>query len=174
MLVQVDAKSKNEFATAALVVSVTFQPTGAGAPKSNDVPHRNSEIDTNPEPWLYQHMARNSRKPLILRLAWVVVPVVALLGLAAFWYSGVLNNPLGDSVYSSFESMPSDGRPAFLATQDASLQVPPNATLKQRLWMAYQKLQRKRGKKNPASYTFPASPQPVGCLLEGCWTSACR
>jgi hypothetical protein len=112
-------------------------------------------------------MARNSRKPLILRLAWVAVPVVALLCLIAFWYSGIQNNPLETPVYSSYESMPGDGRPAFLTTEDASIQVPPNASLKQRLLITYQKLQHKWGKKNPTAYTFPASPQPVGCLVEG-------
>jgi hypothetical protein len=69
---------------------------------------------------------------------------------------------------ASADSLPKDG-PAFVVTQHANWDVPPHATLKQRLSLAWLKLRDRTGKKNPVGYRF--GPSPLGVF--GQYPSRC-
>ena len=46
------------------------------------------------------------------------------------------------------------------------MQAPPNLTLRQRLFWAWEQYQRRHGKRNPAAWSFPASPVQL-CSIDG-------
>ena len=105
-----------------------------------------------------------SKKQAAVRL-WFVATV---LGLAAFivllfWPSESGSDP--------FELSRADGRSRFYATTYAKAQAPPNLALSQRLFWVLTQYQRCYGKRNPAAYSFPASPVQlcsIGGLLNQC------
>lgn len=101
-----------------------------------------------------------------LRLIRMAVLVVVLMGMGIVWYSGLLDSRLDEFLDSAADSLPTDGRPAFVPTAYASWEVPRTAPLKQRLFMAYLKFREKWGRKNPAAYRFPPSPVQL-CSVQG-------
>lgn len=89
--------------------------------------------------------------------------VVTVLGMAAFilllaWPS--------ESGIGLTELSRADGRPRFYATTYSKTQAPPNLTLGQRLFWAWEQYQRRHGKRNPTAYSFPASPVQL-CSVHG-------
>ena len=100
-----------------------------------------------------------SRKRVALRPGFVAI----VLGLAAF--IGWLCWP-GQSGISPLELSRADGRPRFYATTYAKTEVPPNLSPRERLSWAWREYQRRHGKRNPAAYTFPASPVRL-CSIDG-------
>ena len=100
-----------------------------------------------------------SKKQAALRL-WLVA---AVLGLAVF--IALLAWP-SESGIDAFALSGADGRPRFYATTYAKTQAPPNLTLLQRLFWAWEQYQRRHGKRNPAAWSFPASPVQL-CSIDG-------
>jgi hypothetical protein len=100
-----------------------------------------------------------SRKRVALR-PWFVAIV---LGIAAFF--GWLFWP-GQSGTSPFELSRADGRPRFYVTTYSKTEVPPNLSLRERLFWAWREYQRRHGKRKPAAYSFPATPVRL-CSIDG-------
>jgi hypothetical protein len=86
-----------------------------------------------------------------------------ILGMAAFiaWLAWPAEPRI-----DAFELSRADGKSRFYATTYSTMQTPAKLSLRQRLvwwWMQYQ---RRHAKRNPAGYSFPASPvQP--CSIHG-------
>ena len=90
--------------------------------------------------------------------------VATVLGIAAFvtWLAW----PSSESGIAPFTLSNADGKSRFYATTYSKMQTPPNLPLRQRLFWAWMQYQRRYGKRNPAAYSFPASPvQP--CSIDG-------
>jgi hypothetical protein len=100
-----------------------------------------------------------SKKKAAVRL-WFVGTV---LGLAVFIL--LLAWPSESGINPS-ELSRADGRPRFYATTYSKMQAPPNLTLAQRLFWAWDQYQRRHGKRNPLAYSFAASPLQL-CSIHG-------
>ena len=101
----------------------------------------------------------SARKRPALRL-WFLATV---LGIAAFF--GWLLWP-SDSEISPFDLSRADGKPRFYATTYSKMEMPRRLPLPQRLLWTWTEFQRRHRKRNPAAYTFRAS--PIGlCSIHG-------
>jgi len=89
--------------------------------------------------------------------------VAIVLGIAAFY--GWLFWPT-ESGTDPFELSRADGRPRFYATTYSKMEVPPNFSLRERLFWAWGQYQRRHGKRNPVAYSFPATPVRL-CSISG-------
>jgi hypothetical protein len=81
-----------------------------------------------------------------------------LIGLVLAWTCGVFDHEISEFLVASGESLPQDGRPAFVVMQPAGWKFPPNATLKQRLLIAYFKVRARVVRNNLAAHSFGPSP----------------
>ena len=95
--------------------------------------------------------------------------VAAVLGIAAFvaWLAW----PSSESGIDPFTLSHADGRSRFYTTTYSKMQTSPNLPLRQRLFWAWRQYQQRYGKRNPAAYSFPASPVrtcSIGGLLNQC------
>ncbi len=107
--------------------------------------------------------ARSEPRPLFRPWFLVSVLVTAAMIGWAVW-------PSAPEV-SALERSRADGKPRFYATTYPKLQLPPSLTLLQRLRWEWAQFKRQYRKRNPAAYTFPASPvRPCGIdtLLTQC------
>ena len=81
--------------------------------------------------------------------------IATVLGFAALY--GWLLWP-SDTEISATDLSREDGKPRFSATSYSKRERPRNLPLGQRLLWNWKDYQRRHAKRNPASYTFPASP----------------
>jgi hypothetical protein len=105
------------------------------------------------------------RKRSWLLGAFIVGPVL-MVAIGAFWS---LTDTSGPRVFS-LQTLPRDGRPAFVSTVKPTMDLGPlsNLPLRQQIVGAYMKLKMRIAppKPNPAAYTFPASPDR-SCMVYG-------
>ena len=99
------------------------------------------------------------KKRPALRL-WILATV---MGIAAFF--GWLLWP-SDTEISPFDLSRADGKPRFYATTYSKIQLPAKLPLRQRLLWMWTEYQRRHRKRNPAAYTFRASPIRL-CSIHG-------
>ncbi len=93
--------------------------------------------------------------------------LAVVLGMAAV--VGWLAWPANESGLSAFDLSRADGRPRFYATtypRREAMRAPRNFTPMQRLFWAWMNYKQRYGKRNPAAYTFPASPVQF-CSIAG-------
>ena len=93
----------------------------------------------------------SANKRPALRL-WVLATA---LGVAVFY--GLLFWP-SDGEISPIDLSRADGKPRFYATAYPKTQLPRNLPLPRRLFLMWSQYQWRHRKRNPATYTFPASP----------------
>jgi hypothetical protein len=106
------------------------------------------------------HPPGEAKKPAVVRL-WFVATVLGLAALYAWlvWPS----SELGIDVFTLSRE---DGKSRFYATTYSKMQRPPHLRLYQRVVWTWMEYQRRHGKRNPAAFSFPAS--PVGpCSIHG-------
>ena len=99
------------------------------------------------------------KKRPALRL-WILATV---MGIAAFF--GWLLWP-SDTEISPFDLSRADGKPRFYATTYSKMEMPRRLPLPQRLLWTWTEYQRRHRKRNPAAYSFPASPVRL-CSIHG-------
>ncbi len=88
--------------------------------------------------------------------------LAAALGAAALFAWGTRPDNPGIGAYDLSRE---DGKSRFYATTYAKLQKPPNLTLAQQVVWTWMQFQRRYRRRNPAAYTFRASPvQPCSIL----------
>jgi hypothetical protein len=90
--------------------------------------------------------------------------VATVLGLAAF-YAWLLW-PSSESGIDAFTLSREDGKSRFYPTTYSKMQMPPHLTLYQRAFWTWMEYQRRHGKRNPATFSFPASPV-TPCSIHG-------
>jgi hypothetical protein len=73
--------------------------------------------------------------------------------------------PSGPEI-SPYDLSSADGRPRFYTTTYSKMQIPPNLPLRQRLFWTWMQYKQRFGKRNPAVYSFPASPVRL-CSIHG-------
>jgi hypothetical protein len=94
---------------------------------------------------------------------WIIASVLGVAIIVSVWRLLCFN--LWDS--EEFKPAPVwDGKPRFAETTYSQRGDSSNATLWQRMFMAYLDFQRRHGKKNPAAWSFPATP-PRLCSIHG-------
>lgn len=98
---------------------------------------------------------------------WVTASVLGLVIVVSVWRLLFFN------VWEDGESKPPvwDGKPRFVETTYSKRGASPNATLWQRMLMAYLDFRMRHWKKNPATYSFPAGtirPCSIHGLLNQC------
>jgi hypothetical protein len=103
--------------------------------------------------------SESPKKRPALRL-WVLA---IALGMAAF-YGWVLWP--SDSEISPYELSRADGKARFYATTLSTLEAPRKLSIPQRLIWAWAEFQRRHAKRNPAAYSFTASPVQL-CSIHG-------
>lgn len=127
----------------------------------NSTTHLVRVMSTDPLPRTKERRSRNrpALRPLL---------VVAVLGIAAF--IGLLFWP-SDPENSPYDLRNGDGKPRFYATTFSEVQMPPNLSLRQRLYWSWLQQKRRHGKRHPAAYSFPAreiQPWQISDLLTLC------
>lgn len=108
------------------------------------------------------------RWPRIVR---VTVLIAVVLGLIIAWGSDVFDKRIDELLASSADSLPKDGRPAFVVTKPPNWVVPRHATLRQRLLIVYFRLRERFATKKPNAYNFGPAPIhacSVDWLLNDC------
>jgi hypothetical protein len=73
--------------------------------------------------------------------------------------------PSGPEI-SPYELSRADGKPRFYSTTYPRVQIPSNLPLRQRLFLMWIRYKQRYGKRNPAAYSFPASPVRL-CSIHG-------
>ena len=104
----------------------------------------------NTEAPLPDRQSRREKRPALRPLF-----LAAVLGLAAFF--GLLLWPVNPGI-SPIDLSREDGRSRFYTTTFSKMVMPPNLTLRDRLFWTWRKYQRLYEKRNPTACSFAASP----------------